>query len=204
DQLADIAREIGVDIHLRLGRGERLTGGLQKPRILASTFEAVLGAVFLDQGYPAARAVVARLFEPRFAPFENGVADFARDYKTRLQELAQEKFRLTPTYHVEREEGPDHAKIFEISVRLNGQVLAVGQGRSKKNADQEAARLALETFKAAETSTESETESELESAVESTIESASETTPVTADGEAAHAGAVARDSESIDNQEAPE
>lgn len=151
EQLATLARSIGVDGCLRLGKGERQSGGLQKPRILASAFEAVLGAIFLDQGYPASHATVERLFTPLLATFENGAADFARDYKTRLQEYAQEKFRLTPTYHLEQENGPDHEKVFEISVRLevggggSGQarVLAAARGRSKKGAEQEAARLAL-------------------------------------------------------------
>lgn len=146
EELAAIAREIGVDTHLRLGKGERQTGGLQKPRILASALEAVLGSIFLDQGYTAARNTVVRLFEPRMEIFGKGSADFARDFKTRLQELVQEKFRQTPTYHVVREEGPDHDKVFEVSVRLEARALAAGTGRSKKSAEQEAARLALETF----------------------------------------------------------
>jgi len=157
EQLAELARETGIDVHLRLGKGERRTGGLQKPRILASAFEAVLGAVFIDRGYPAAREVVTRLFEPRLAAFGPGAADFARDFKTRLQELAQEKYRQTPTYHVEREAGPDHDKTFEVAVRLDARRLAMGQGRSKKSAEQEAARLALLEFESS--AQEQETES---------------------------------------------
>jgi ribonuclease III len=148
EQLAGIAREIGIDRHLRLGKGERQTGGLSKPRILASALEAVLGAIFVDGGFPNAYAVIERLFEPRLAVFANGGAEFMRDFKTRLQEFAQERHRVTPTYHVEREEGPDHEKIFAISVRLGVTVLAVGTGRSKKIAEQDAARRALEQMTA--------------------------------------------------------
>jgi ribonuclease-3 len=146
EHLAELAREIGLDSYVRLGKGERQTGGLQKPRILASAFEAVLGAIFLDGGFDAASSAITRFFEPRLAPFLAGAADFARDFKTRLQEQAQELFRLTPTYFVEREEGPDHNKIFEVSVRLDNRVLAVGKGRNKKAAEQDAARLALESL----------------------------------------------------------
>ncbi len=148
EQLATLASEIGLVEYLRLGKGERLTGGGSKPRILASAFEAMLGALFIDSGYTAAFDMVARMFEPRLAEFVLGAADFARDYKTRLQELAQERFRTTPTYHLESDVGPDHGKIFEVSVRLEGSVLASGRGRNKKSAEQEAARGALEKIEA--------------------------------------------------------
>lgn len=142
DVLAAIASEVGLPDLLRLGKGERQTGGLAKPRILASALEAVFGAVFLDSGFPAARAAAERAFATRLESMATG-PDYAADFKTRLQETSQERFRLTPQYRVERERGPDHDKVFDVSVRIGDSVLAVGEGRNKKSAEQEAARLAL-------------------------------------------------------------
>jgi ribonuclease-3 len=144
EALAELARQTGLDTGLRLGKGERQTGGVQKPRLLASSLEAVLGAVFLDGGYPASCDVVRHLFARLIQGFAEGENPFARDFKTRLQELVQEKHKVTPTYHLEREEGPDHEKTFIVSVRMNEQHLAEGNGRSKKAAEQDAARAALE------------------------------------------------------------
>ena len=140
--LASLAREIGVAEAIRLGKGERLTGGLSKPRILASAFEAVFGALFLDAGFATALAAIKAAFESRIDALE-GTPDYAADFKTRLQERSQESFRLTPSYRVERESGPDHEKTFEVCVRLGTRALATGIGRNKKAAEQEAARLAL-------------------------------------------------------------
>jgi len=144
DHLAQLARDLQIDQHLRLGKGERLSGGLQRPRLLAAAFEAVIGAIFLDGGYSEALRVIESLFAQSIAEFQNGVLDYARDYKTRLQELAQEKFRLTPTYTLESQGGPDHDKTFEVSVRLENKVIASGRGRNKKMAEQDAARVALD------------------------------------------------------------
>lgn len=140
--LAGLAIELGLAELVRLGKGERQTGGVGKPRILASTFEAVFGALFLDSGYPAAHAAASRAFGPRLDALADG-PDYAADFKTRLQERAQDCLRITPYYRVERERGPDHDKTFEVSVRLGERTLAVGQGRNKKASEQEAARLAL-------------------------------------------------------------
>lgn len=145
EQLAGLAVEVGLVEYLRLGKGERQSGGLSKPRILASTLEAIFGAVFVDAGYAVAAEVIALLYAPLVLMFEkDGTADFARDYKTRLQELAQERFRLTPTYHLDAHSGPDHARTFEVSVRLETRILGVGSGRNKKTAEQDAARRALD------------------------------------------------------------
>ena len=146
DSLAKLALEMKIESVLRVGRGEAKTGGMQKPRILASAFEAVLGAVFLDGGYGAAAGVVERAFALRIDEVGRSDVDFRGDFKTRLQERAQELFRATPTYRVERESGPDHDKVFEISVLVGERVLATGQGRNKKAAEQDAARQALETL----------------------------------------------------------
>ena len=144
EALAHLAREVGLDLNLRLGKGERQTGGLQKPRLLASSFEAILGAVFLDGGYESSQKVVKNLFSRFLQGFTEGENPFSRDFKTRLQEMVQEKLRQTPTYHLEREEGPDHEKTFVVTVRLGPKILAEGLGRNKKAAEQDAARVALE------------------------------------------------------------
>ncbi len=143
EALAEIARNMGLDESLMLGKGERQTGGLQKPRLLASALEAILGAVFKDGGYKAAQDVVKHLFSNYVEGFNEGESPFARDFKTRLQELAQEKYRLTPTYTLEGEAGPDHEKVFTVSVHVGNKIEAKGLGRSKKAAEQDAARVAL-------------------------------------------------------------
>ena len=143
DHLASLALDLGLPELIRLGKGERQTGGLAKPRILASTCEAVFGALFLDSGYPTALTAALATFGPRLEAL-NGAPDFAADFKTRLQEKAQETFRQTPFYRVERERGPDHDKLFEVSVRLGDRSMATGQGRNKKSAEQEAARMAID------------------------------------------------------------
>ncbi|HVK62772.1 MAG TPA: ribonuclease III [Bdellovibrionales bacterium] len=143
ESLARIAMDLKLDEVIRLGKGEAKTGGLQKPRILASTLEAILGAVYTDGGFPAARATVERLFDARLEAISSE-ADFSSDFKTRLQEKMQETRKATPTYTVESETGPDHDKVFEVSVRVDGGMIATGKGRSKKQAEQDAARRALE------------------------------------------------------------
>jgi ribonuclease-3 len=146
ETLAAIARELKIETMIRLGKGEIKTGGLGKPRILASSFEAVLGAIFLDGGYEPSRDAVEKVFKSRLEALQQSAVDFHLDFKTRLQEKAQEVAKSTPTYQVEGETGPDHDKQFEVSVRLDGKVLATGTGRSKKAAEQDAARKALEQF----------------------------------------------------------
>jgi len=144
ETLAGLARELKIEELVRLGKGEIKTGGLMKPRILASGLEAVFGAIFLDAGFAAALEVASRLFAPRLAEFASSAADFHLDFKTRLQERVQEKRRATPTYRIEAESGPDHDKKFEVSVQVGEEVLAHGSGKSKKAAEQDAARAALE------------------------------------------------------------
>lgn len=141
-ELAAIALELKFDQLMRLGRGELNTGGSQKPRLLASVFEAYVGALYLDSGFQKAYEFLREVFTPRFAALATDGRD--RDFKTRLQERAQEQHRQTPTYELVQEEGPDHNKSFVVSVKLGSQELATGKGRSKKQAEQEAARRALE------------------------------------------------------------
>lgn len=144
DSLAGIAVELGLENLIKVGRGEARNGGSRKPRILASTLEAVFGAIFSDGGYQAVAPVIEAAFRSRIEEVGNAGIDYQADFKTRLQERAQELYRETPTYKVEGEFGPDHDKVFEISVSIGDKRLAVGRGRSKKAAEQDAARQALE------------------------------------------------------------
>jgi ribonuclease-3 len=143
--LADVARELGVGEAVRLGRGEEMSGGRDKSSILADTLEAILGAVYLDKGLPRAAALIRRLFEPRV--MEAAGRGAALDYKTSLQELAASGLGGLPSYSIE-EEGPDHAKRFTATVRVAGVAYGTGQGRSKKEAEQHAAREAFESLAA--------------------------------------------------------
>lgn len=140
--LAAKAEQLDLGPLIQLGRGEEKTGGRHKRSILADAYEAVLGAVFLDAGFPAAQAVVARDFAQDVAlpPVDDGEA------KTRLQELTQRLFRAAPEYTLLRATGPDHAKDFETNVAIGGRVLGQGRGGSKKLAEQAAAKEALEAL----------------------------------------------------------
>ncbi|MBM4404778.1 MAG: ribonuclease III [Chloroflexi bacterium] len=138
--LAEIAQRLKLGEHLLLGKGEEQSGGRAKERNLARTFEAVLGAVFLDQGYAVASAWALALFEERLAALSDAPP---KDFKSRLQEEAQAEGGRAPKYRVIRSEGPDHLKDFEIEVIVDGEVMGRGQGRSKRAAQQEAARQAL-------------------------------------------------------------
>lgn len=136
--LADVAEEIELGGFVRLGKGEEISGGRVKTSILASCYEAVIGAVFMDGGYPAARAVVLRHMHTRLLAGGNDV-----DHKTRLQEILQARHRVTPTYRMLRVSGPHHARKYHCVAELNGEVLGTGEGPSRKDAEQRAAREAL-------------------------------------------------------------
>jgi ribonuclease-3 len=138
--LADVARDLRLGDELLLGRGEELSGGRDKTSILADAMEAVLGAVYLDRGLRDATAVIERLFWPRMAAYARGEGE--RDYKTGLQELAAQEIGTVPQYRV-REDGPDHAKEFTATVFIAGRRYGAGEGRSKKEAEQRAAREAF-------------------------------------------------------------
>jgi ribonuclease-3 len=143
--LADVARELGVGAAVQLGRGEELSGGRDKSSILADTLEAILGAVYMDKGLPRAAALVRRLFQERV--MEAAGRGAALDYKTSLQELAASSLGGMPSYSIE-EEGPDHAKRFTATVSVAGVAYGSGKGRSKKEAEQNAAQEAFETLAA--------------------------------------------------------
>jgi ribonuclease III len=137
--LAEVALSIQLGDCLLLGKGEDAAGGRMKPSILSDAFEAVIGAVYLDGGAPAAYDLVARLVGTLLV--DAGSREGLYDHKTALQELAARLLVLPPVYLV-REEGPDHVKRFFASVRVDGRVLGEGEGRSKKQAEQAAARVA--------------------------------------------------------------
>ena len=139
--LADVARELGLGEEIFLGRGEEQSGGRGKTSILADAMEAILGAVYLDRGLKASWRVIERLFWPRMAAYARGEGE--RDYKTTLQERAAQVIGSVPQYRI-REEGPDHAKEFTATVLLAGRPFGTGRGRSKKEAEQRAAREAFD------------------------------------------------------------
>src|SRR3984885_2426595 len=144
--LADVARELSLGAYVKLGRGEQVTGGRDKPSILADTLEAVIGAVYIDCGLAEASALVHRLFDPvidRSAALGAGL-----DWKTSLQELTAGELLGGPGDQVE-ESGPDHQKSFRAVVRVGGRVLGSGQGRTKKEAEQQAAEAAWNAINAA-------------------------------------------------------
>jgi ribonuclease III len=145
--LADVAASLDVGDALLLGKGEGRSGGREKPSILADAMEALIGAVYLDQGWEAASDLVMRLLGDLIE--QAAVGPGGRDYKTRLQEVCARRFDELPCYRV-TDKGPDHAKSFDASVRIGGQVWGTGQGRSKKQAEQAAARMAWTAVMAAE------------------------------------------------------
>lgn len=140
--LAELSRTLGLGEHLLLGRGEEKTGGRDKPALLADVFEAVIAAIYLDGGIEAAREFVERQLRPLLPGVRQ--ATFGRDYKSTLQERLQAAGHALPHYRVAAESGPDHKKHFQIDVVVEGRVVASGEGRTKKDAEQEAARLALQ------------------------------------------------------------
>jgi ribonuclease-3 len=139
--LADVAREIGLGEEILLGKGEEQSGGRDKTSILADALEAVLGAVYLDRGLEVSSQLIERIFWLRMEAYARGEGD--RDHKTALQELAAQDIGTVPQYRVV-ETGPDHAKQFTATVMLAAEPYGTGHGRSKKEAEQKAAREAYE------------------------------------------------------------
>jgi ribonuclease-3 len=141
--LAELAAELEIGEALLLGKGEDQSGGRQKPSILADAMEALIGAVYLDQGWSGSETMVMRLLGELIESAAAGPG--GQDYKTRLQELSAREFDQLPVYLV-RDEGPDHAKEFHAVVQVRGHPQGTGRGRSKKQAEQAAARVAWETL----------------------------------------------------------
>ncbi len=143
--LCGFAKQIGLGDCIRLGKGEELTGGRTRPSILADAFEAVIAAIFLDGGMEQARAFVLRFIpDETIEEVRKGHTIVFNDYKTLLQEIVQMNPEERVEYVLAGESGPDHDKSFEVTVCLNSNVIGRGRGKSKKQAEQEAAREALE------------------------------------------------------------
>ena len=141
NMLSDVSEGLGLNEHLLLSRGEAKDTGRARQFILANTFEALIGAIYLDQGYGSARDFITRTLMPRL---EEVISEkLYRDPKSQFQEEAQERVGITPAYEVHREWGPDHDKHFVVGVYLGRELAAEGEGSSKQAAEVEAARRAL-------------------------------------------------------------
>lgn len=140
--LAAFAREINLGDFIMLGKGEQQNGGNERPSILSDVFEAVLAAMYLDGGYEVAKRHVLKFVEKELE--NHSVPEAFHDYKTQLQEIIQRNPEEEITYVVTDERGPDHDKSFTVEVRLNSNVIGTGVAHSKKQAEQAAARQALE------------------------------------------------------------
>lgn len=137
---AHFAKELKIDKQILLGKGEEITGGRERQSNLAGAFEAVIGAVYIDGGYRKVYTIVSRLLKDCL----NGKEEIFKDYKTKLQEIAQRQFKKVPKYKVVLEEGPPHDKCFHVEVKLGRRAIGKGVGSNKKQAEQAAAKEALE------------------------------------------------------------
>ncbi len=142
ETLAHLASSLGLGEYLRLGRGEEASGGRKRESNLACAFEAVVGAILVDRGFAAARDFILRFLD---AELETAVEEtLAKDYKSRLQEIVQAREQKTPSYRIVETTGPEHEKKFTVEVLVGDLVMGRGTGRSKRVAEREAARVALE------------------------------------------------------------
>ncbi len=141
ESLAEAALKLDYSQYLYMSKGEEATGGRTRPYILANSFEAVLGAIYLDQGYEIAREFVIKHLLYKLPNIINNRLDI--DNKSKLQEISQELLRQTPKYEVIEEKGPDHDKEFKVQVLIGERIYGEGQGKSKQEAEQNAAEDAL-------------------------------------------------------------
>lgn len=141
--LAPIALSLGIDKLLKLGKGEELTGGRTKPAILADCMEAIIGAYYIDSDYRSVQKYVLTFIKPEIDKVLSGGM---KDFKTQLQERYQKNNKTCPVYELIGKTGPDHAQIFEVVVHLGDKTFGPVKGKSKKEAEQNAAKLALENF----------------------------------------------------------
>jgi ribonuclease-3 len=140
--LSSVARVLQLDTMLLLGKGEELSGGRTKKAILADTLEALIGALYLDSGFKAAFTFISRCLVPEIDRVTEN--NYHRDYKSLLQEVCQRHYRTYPQYRLVKRSGPDHDRMFWMEVSVNGAAYGPGIGRSKKSAEQEAARMAYQ------------------------------------------------------------
>lgn len=145
DSLVEVAAQLELGQYLKLGRGEDAGGGRRRPSIQADAVEAVIAAVYLDGGIGSARKLITNFILTNNEREQEGAV---RDFKTALQELVQRESGRVLSYRLMGESGPDHAKVFSVEVDLNGQPIGAGEGRSKKEAEQNAAKAAMTKLKA--------------------------------------------------------
>jgi len=141
ETLAELAKELGLDQRMYLSKGEEVGGGRDNPGLLADLLEAVIGALYLDQGFSAVQTFLDQVLFPKFSEILASKA--YRDQKSLLQEVVQARSLPTPVYRVIKEEGPDHDKMFTVEVLINKEVWGLGQGNSKQRAQQASASMAL-------------------------------------------------------------
>ena len=145
--LHDVAGRLDLGSYLLLGRGEDQSLGRQKPSILADVTEALIGAIYLDGGFDVTKKIIEKLFAPLLEKVRTD--DLVQDFKSLLQEFTQQAFKSLPKYRLTEETGPAHDKVFRIALAVNGIVLAEGMGKSKKEAEQHAAKEAFSRLKEA-------------------------------------------------------
>jgi len=143
--LAEVAAELELGEYMLFGKGEALTGGRTRRSILADAFEALIAALYLDGGFEIVKPFIFAFMQDKINMAEKGL--IVDDYKTHLQELIQTKKENRIKYELMEEKGPDHRKLFRTAVKLNGNVIGIGEGRSKKESEQEAAKMALRSGK---------------------------------------------------------
>lgn len=144
--LAKLAKHLNLGNYLLLGKGEEITGGRTRHSILADTFEAIIGSIYLDSGLETSRSFILWQLEEDIEKVTSNVQ--VQDYKTDFQEFTQKRFKLLPVYKVIKKEGPEHRRTFEIAVMVKGKTWGVGRGGSKKEAEQKAAFYALQQVEA--------------------------------------------------------
>ena len=142
---AKLANRLGIGNYIYISQAEENNEGRTKPSLLSNAFEAVMGAIYLESGLEKVRKLVLELLESVYPKID--MDSLFKDYKTTLQELTQARFGVTPTYKLLHSSGPDHKKEFEVAVTLHDKTIATAKGRSKKAAQQEAAKKALEILK---------------------------------------------------------
>ena len=133
--LFQVAKKLGVGEVVLVGKGEGHSGGRKKKAILSDCMEAIFGCVYIDQGFECAKQLIERLMVPQIYTFLDH--KIVRDYKTAIQEFCQKTWKKVPVYTLERTEGPDHSRVFYVSVSLNGKVYGPAAGKIKKTAEQE-------------------------------------------------------------------
>ena len=148
ETLGRVALSLNLGEYLYLGHGEEESGGRRRPRNLSCALEAVIGAIAADQGLDAARGFILRILSSHVERAIEGKLAF--DYKSRLQQVVQSETKITPVYRTIEQVGPDHAKVFTVEVLAGDSVLGRGSGRSKRTAEMEAARAALQSFREAQ------------------------------------------------------